>query len=240
MISIDDILLILFSALAGGLVTLVLERIRTKKEIKITRTNKIEQQRKDRPELIVTNMEDYFDYPGLVDNVKPSDIDIFVALIKSAKYSDGSLLVEYDAGIRDRKTWVFRQYELKNVGNTTIYETTIASNDKHHICVFNTGIFDDEFPMDSILNYYELFDRRIAPNEKFSLRIFYNKDAIISGFVSAVFEFFMKDDNGVYWAQPFFAPDTKTYESRRISSEEYRESILSDKAEECFREPFLW
>lgn len=50
----------------------------------------------------------------------------------------------------------------------------------------------------------------------------------------------MRDDNGVYWVQPFFAPEDKLYESRKITYHEYRNAILPDQAIECFKNPYLW
>jgi len=126
------------------------------------------------------------------------------------------------------------------VGKTVVYGVDIISNYKKDTCIFNVKTVEERVIKSGILNYSELLDKRIAPNESFTLKLCYNKDKIITGFISAIFEIGMRDDNDTYWVQPFFAPEDKLYESRKISYQEYRDSILPDKAMECFQNPYLW
>lgn len=139
----------------------------------------------------------------------------------------------------DKKSWVCRQYTLKNVGKTVVYGVDIISNYKKSTCIFDIKTID-YVKEHGILNYSELLDRRIAPDECFTLKLCYNKDKIVVGTLSSIFEIGMRDNNDEHWVQPFFAPDNKLYASRSIPYKEYRESLLPYIAIECFRNPILW
>lgn len=236
---IEKITIAAISAITGGFIGYLFDRLKEMKKNKKEALNKIEEQRKARPEFVIIDMKDFFDYPGeFIDN-SPCDIEIFVAGINNVSFYNEQIFVEYDNSILDKKTWVCRQYTLKNIGKTAVYVVDIISNYKKDTCIFDVNTMEYVVRY-GVLNYYKLLDKRIAPDECFTLKLCYNKDKIIVGTFSAIFEIGMRDDNNVHWVQPFFAPDNKLYESRRISYKEYRESLMPDTAIKCFRNPMLW
>ncbi len=200
-----------------------------------------EVQRINRPEFVITNMKDYFDNPGscVTDN-QLCDMEVFVAQIDNVYVKEDTVIAEYNDMIFDKKSWVCRQYTLKNIGKTVVYEIALISNFKKTTCIFDISIINNRLNDFGMLNYHDLLDKRIAPNESITLKLFYNKDKIPVSFISAGFEIGMRDDNGNYWFQPFFAPEDKLYESRRIPHERYTDSIRPDQAVECFQKPYLW
>lgn len=236
----NEITIAIISAFLGGFVTYLFDRKKERRKEKNDLLTKEEEQRKNRPEFLITNMKDSFNRPGTCIETQPCDIEIFVAGIKNVSIKEGLVFAEYDESIFDRKFWVCRQYTLKNVGKTVIYGVDIISNYKKDTCIFNVNSVEERFIKSGILNYSELLDKRVAPNESFTLKLCYSKDKIITGFMSAIFEIGMRDDNDTYWVQPFFAPNDKLYESRKISYQDYRDIILPDKAIECFQNPYLW
>lgn len=237
---IDEIAIAVISALIGGFIKYLFDWKKERSKENKDLLAKQEERRKNRPEFLITNMKDSFNRPGTCINSQPCDMEIYVAGIKKVNIKDGSVLAEYDDSIFDKQSWVCRQYTLQNVGKTVVYGVDIISNYKKDTCIFNVKTVEERFIKSGILNYSELLDKRIAPNESFTLKLCYNKDKIIKGFMSAIFEIGMRDDNGTYWVQPFFAPEDKLYESREISYQEYRDRILPDKAIECFQNPYLW
>jgi hypothetical protein len=236
----NEIIIAIISSLIGGSVMhffdLKKERRREKKEELI----KKEEQRKNRPEFQIINMKDSFNRPGTCIDSQPCDMEIFVAKIENVHVKNDIVYAEYDNSILDKKSWVSRQYTLENIGKTALYEVAIMSNFKRTTCLFNTKNMHNGFIENGVLNYFELIDRRIAPNESITLKICYNKDKVMSGMISAEFELGMRDDNGVYWVQPFFAFNNKLYESRRVTYQAYRDAIRPDIAIECFKKPYMW
>lgn len=227
------IVIAVITALLGGIVAYMSDR----KKVMLT---KIEEQRKNRPEFSIISMNDSLSDPGAYIDSQPCDMEIYVTSIKNVNVKEGIVFAEYDDSILDKKSWVYSEYTLKNVGKTVVYEIDIISNFKRDTCIFDVETIDEITIKTGMLNYSELLDKRIAPNESFTLKLCYNKDNIVTGSISAIFEIIMRDDDGIYWAQPFFAPEDKLYESRKISYQEYRNAILPDKAIECFQKPYLW
>ncbi|WP_202708327.1 hypothetical protein [Sporosalibacterium faouarense] len=133
-----------------------------------------------------------------------------------------------------------REYTIKNVGKTPVYEIDIISNFQKDTCVFNVDLLDEGILELGVLNYHVLYDRRVGPEESFLLKLCYSKNKIRTGMLSASLEIGMRDDRGNYWMQPFFAPDDKLYKSYGVSYKQYRKRILSDIAIECFKKPYLW
>lgn len=235
-----EIIIAVISALAGGFITYLFDRLKERKKDKRDAIAKLDEERKNRPEFLITEMKDSFNRPGTCIDSQPCDTEIFVAGIKNVYVENDIVYPEFDEAILDKKSWVCRQFTLKNVGKTVIYEVHIISNYIKDTCIFDIKSISDDIIKNGWLNYSELLDRRIAPDESFTLKICYHKDKIITGFISAIFEIGIRDDNGKCWVQPFFAPENKLYESRKIPYKEYRDYILPDKAIECFKKPYLW
>ena len=93
---------------------------------------------------------------------------------------------------------------------------------------------------DLMLNYSVLCDKKIRAGQTVTVKICYHEECVVSGIFSAIISIGLIDDNNHIWIQPLFAPEEKIYDSNLISAEEYRGYIKTEKAEECFRKPYLW
>ncbi len=226
-------------SVVGGVVKYLFDRISERKKDKKEKITKLNEQRKERPEFVITEMKDYFNRPGTCINSNSCDLEVFVANIKNVNVSDKYVLVEFDDCIYDKKSWVCRKYTFTNVGKTVVYGVDIISNYKKTTCIFNAKSID-KMGKPGFLNYSELLDKRIAPNESFTLKICYHKERIQAGFFTAALDIGIRDDNNNYWVQPFFAPENKLYGSTKIDYHEYRDLIRPDDAIECFCKPYLW
>jgi len=228
------------STLLGGIGSFFLSWRKESREEKKEMQAKIEEQRINRPEFYITAMKDFFYYHGNCIDSNRCDMEVFVTSISGIIVKEGDVFAEYDDSILDKKTWICKQFTLKNVGKTVVYEIHVVSHYKKDTCIFNAKTIDEKVINYGILNYSILLDKRIAPGESFTLSLCYNKDKIITGPLTAILRICMRDDNGTYWSQPFFAPQDKLYESRKITYQEHIDDILPDKAIECFRRPYLW
>ncbi|MDW7669989.1 MAG: hypothetical protein SCJ93_14285, partial [Bacillota bacterium] len=224
----------------GGFIKYIFDLLNSRRKEKKINKLKVEKQIRDRPEFKITKMEDYFDYPGeKIDLNNESDLEIFTAKIEDIQINNDIVTAGYDESNLDKDKWVYRKYELENIGRTVIYETAIISNFKRTTCIFDIRSIE-EFIRVGGLNYSDISDKRIAPGEKIEIKIFYHTDRITTGWGSAIFEIGFRDDNRNFWMQPFFAPEDKLYKARRVTYKEYLENIRPDTAIECFKKPYLW
>lgn len=169
---------------------------------------------------------------------KSSDLEIFVASIKDIE-TNGRFCAIYDKDNLDRSNWVTQKFEFKNTGFTEIMHLYLISNIKKTTCLFNIKELDMCIS-NMLLSYSAILEKRIKPNETFTLNISYHKDRIIGGLFSAAFSIGFCDKNNKYWECPLFAPDKKLYPSYPIPFKEFRDDIDFQLAMDCFREPYLW
>lgn len=195
---------------------------------------------KTRPEFQITEMKDTFSRPGACVASQPCDLEVFVAPFCGVSITGDVVHANYNQCLLDKKQWVCRQYTLRNIGQTATYTVSVISNFKKDTCVFDKDAPLQQLFSDGVLNYWVMLDKRIGPDETFTLKLCYHKDKIITGEFSAILCLIMADENNNYWKQPFFAPHKKLYESKRITYKEYRECISSDAVIDCFKKPWLW
>lgn len=225
------------AAIIGSVVTSLYERRRDKKK---SIEEKREVQHKTRPEFTIVDMKDSFSRPGTCITSQHCDLEVFVAPFSGVTIQGDIVSANYDEGLLDKKNWICRQYTFKNIGEAAVYTISIISNYKKDTCIFDKDAFTARMISEGILNYWAMLDKRIGPGESFTLKLCYSKDKIVTGMLSAIMSLAICDDNNVYWEQPFFSPEPKLYESKKIPYKEYRESILADAAIECFKKPYLW
>jgi len=235
-----EIIIIVISAFVGGVITFFFDRIKESREEKKKEFQQKEEERKNRPEYKIIEMKDYFDNPGVNVREKTCDVEVFLLPIESVKIEENDVVAKYDKSMLDKDLWVCREYTLKNVGNTTIYDTDIVSVIKKRVCLFDVRLMTKEYLEFGSLNYSELYDNRIGVGENFTLKLCYNQDKIIGGTMSANLVIGIRDDNGDCWMQPFFAPDDKLYKSSMVPYKDYKDELRSDIAIECFKNPNLW
>lgn len=219
-----DFLSDIVKLIIGGIITYLFQKKKDRKRDKKEEIAKLEERHKNRPEFVITEMKDFVNYSDTDCNAKTSDIEVFVAHIKKISVIRNDVVVKYEDTILDKKLWAFRQYTLKNVGNSAVYGVQIISNFKKDTCIFNPNMINERNIKEGWLNYSQLLDKRIAPNESFTLKLYYNK--ILVNPMIASLTVGMRDNTNTYWVQPFFAPEDKLYESTKISYKEYREELL--------------
>lgn len=235
-----EVVIATISAIIGGIVTLVIDRINERRKEKKEKIKKIEEYRKNRPEFKIIEMHDYFDKPGEYIDGRKCDLSLFVIPIDGIEIDQNHVSAIYDVSMLDKSKWVSREYVLENIGNVAVYELKLISNNKKSTCIFDFYMMNEKTFELGLINYNKLYDRRIGPQETITLQLFYNKEKIQGSWISASMDLGMRDDNGHYWIQSFFAPDDKLYESYRVTYEEYRERSKTDSAIECFKKPHLW
>ena len=235
-----EIIIAIVSAFAGGLINFIFERLKDRKDNKREKIKQMEQEKKDRPEYKIIEMRDYFDKPGININEKTCDMEVFLLPIERVDVNEYEVIARYNKDMIDREQWVCREYILKNIGNTIIYETHIISAAKRNLCVFDIDSITNDFLELGCLNYSVLHDNRIDIGQSVSIKLCFNKEKIPSNFFSAFLEIGIVDDNSNCWLQPFFAPDDKIYKSRNVSSKDYHDEIRPNLAIECFKKPYLW
>lgn len=233
----NEAVIAIVAALVGSVATMVFEHYRDRKK---THKKEFEALHKTRPEFKIISMKNSFSKPGACISSQPCDLEVFVAPFSGVSLDGDCVHANYDEMLLDIKSWVCRQYTFKNIGQTAVYTVSVISNFKKGTCLFNKNSPLSQLLPDGVLNYWEMLDKRIGPNETFTLKLCYHKEKIPTGSFSAIMCLAMCDDNNNDWEQPFFAPHDKLYESRKISYSEYQEGISSDTAIKCFKESGLW
>ena len=224
-----EAIIAIVSAVLGGLVPTILNHRKDKKK---TIENKQELLHKTRPEFKIINMQQYSSYSEASSH--SCDLELFVAPISGVTIKNEIVSANYEDCFLNRKKWVCFLYTFKNIGKTAVYSVSVVSNCQKSTCIFDKDYITKQFITTGVLNYQEMLDKRIGPNETFTLKLCYHKDKIARGNFAAIMSLVMSDDNNNYWEQPFFAPDNKLYESRLIPYSEYRENISVDTSIACF------
>lgn len=235
-----DIIIAAASAVIGGIVTLCIEKIKEQRIIKKEKSQKYEEVYNNRPEFHIEEMKDRFSRPGTGIKSDKCDLELYIPKIKSCCVENTSVELNYGEYNKNINEWVCRKFFLKNIGKTAVYSLTVAMNFKRSACLFSYNEILFELLDQGSVNYSHMYDRRIGPGEIITIKLCFHKDHIIGGLLSALLDIYSCDDHNRYWAQPFFAPDDKLYESRLVSYNEYRDRSHADIAIECFKKPYLW
>ena len=234
---IENIVIVLISTAAGGIVSFLTSLFFAKRSEKKALAAEIH---KTRPEFDIV---DYTAKSFFNSNKYGNDCDfeLFVAAINTVRFSGRDYEVEYCGDIRNLDDWNYISYTIKNNGKTDITYLTIVSNFKKRLSLFPTSFLVWEHHSTNFLNYYVAYDKRkIRSGESLVINIFYHKDYFVGGSISAPLSLVFKDDNGRTWSQALWAPDKKLYESRLLSNKEYKTMHSIDDALKCFKNPWLW
>ena len=217
--------------------TMVTRRFDNKEKVKTKR----EQIHKERPELKITKYSNYLARENNYGiNVK-SDLDVLMSFyrmvdVEDNDYKRGIVYPIYEVDYQNKKDWRCVLYRLKNVGQTAISSFGVISRFKKELCVYEAEQAANIKRVFDRLNYYVICDRKIYPEESFTLKLCYNKDMTLCCDFSAMLYIGMEDDNGRRWIQPLFAPKEKMYDSRSITDENYRVLCSSDSIEKTKRD----
>lgn len=235
----------IISAVLGGLITLIISLLIEKRKEKRELALEMERQRKEtfqnRPEFEITDYKNYFKRTGY--GIKqPCDVEVFIVPIDniSLEGDDKSIVnAHYDMSLFDKVKWCCVIYELRNAGKTDISYIDVICNEQKGTCIFKAANAE-KYADHLMLNYSVLCDKKIRAGQTVTIKFCYHEECVVSGMFSALTSLGITDDNDHIWLQPLFAPEEKIYDSRPISAEEYRGYIKTEKAEECFRKPYLW
>ena len=227
----------ILGAILGALGTFLITKYRYRHEEQIQKEEKNKKLLAEKPDFEIINFCDFEQFSKL--EKKTADLDVFVSNIIEVD-TRNRFRAMYDKNDLDRTNWVTQRFEFKNTGKTEIMDLYIISNFKKSTCLFNTQHSVYLCIKNELLCYSEILEKRIKPNETFTLNISFHKDRIISGIFSAAYSLAICDKNNNYWKQAFFAPENKLYTSYPISFNELRNNIDFKVAMKCFRDPDLW
>ncbi len=235
-----DYLTIVISAVVGGVVAILVERLND--HIKMRRKKELlhEEERKNRPEFQVIKMKDFFHKSGENTHDRSCDLEVYVMRIDGVDIVNDEVIAKFNKDNIIRENWVCYEYTLRNVGKTSVYELYLISHAQKTACLFDVRMVNEKILNYGLLNYSQLYDRRIGPDQKFTLKICYHKQRVFGGIVSAQYGLGMRDDKGNYWLQPFFAPEDKLYKSYRTTYKKIKKLRSTDIAIACFKNPRLW
>jgi hypothetical protein len=221
-------------------------------QVKIEYANQLEREKKelfqDRPELEIVEYKNYIKRTkyGLK---KQCDIEIFVAHIDSheivgkGKYASVHFNYRKEDFNPDDRCCVI--YTLKNVGKTDIASLDVICNLPRDTSFFptNNSLKDDmlyKWAGNNLINYSVCGNRKIRVGETVTIKVCYHKDRIITPRAGVASSIGIIDVNGNCWAQSFYIPYDYIDYSYRISDCELKELCDTDKAIECFKNPWLW
>ena len=241
-----DFLIVIISAFVGGLVSFICTFISDKRKEK--REDSIESRKlkreafRTRPEMTIVEYKNYLSREGYGVKQK-CDLDIFVAKIDDISIEGDKkrkeVLAHFDKNKFNQDEWCCVIYSFKNVGETAISLFNVICNTQKVLCLFPVSDAS-ELGLNNCLNYCCSFDKKIRQNEKVTVKLCYHKDQVPYSVISAYISLGMIDENGRHWMQPLFAPEEKIYDSRPVSAKFYNESMSTEIAEECFKNPVMW
>lgn len=227
-------------SIIGGLISGLFTFIGVKLTIGYDNKKKSEEELRkaieDRPRLELVSFKDIND----LKEDKKIDLCALHIVIKKINTNEFGTRFFYDKSSTNFNNLVSIEYTFRNVGKTEIDLVTLCTN-----FTKSTSLFDLErsnsYIAENMLNYkVDSSKRFIKSNDTITIRIFYNKNEVISGTLSAPISIYMLDIYGKYWEQPLFAPDKETDNSRLVSSREFRDNYDINTAEKCFRGELYW
>lgn len=242
----SEILAGIVGAVGGGaitlLVNLIVERRREKHADGIESRKEKKEILQTRPEMAIVDYKDYLMRAGYGIQQK-CDVELFVARIENVMTTGTKRQDVVCAHYREEDfnpdEWCCVIYKFENKGKTDISLLDIICNYKKDTCIFLCDAAQS-MAANHMLNYSYCYDKKIRIGETITIKFCFHKDRVLAGMLSATMAIGMEDDNNRHWIQPLFVPDEKIYDSEQTSYQEYREQVLADMAEECFKKPWLW
>ena len=225
-------------AIAGGFVTLLLDKRKERREDKKEKQNEKKKIYEERPELQIIEYKEYLNRPGNKLK-KECDINVFMTKIEKVSIEDDIVIAHYNKEYFNEEEWCCVIYEFKNAGKTDIRCVSPICTYKKDTML--CSVYSAQMILEhGFLSYSTLYDTKIRAGESFTMRVCYHKDCIMTGMLSANMVMGIEDCNNRFWRQPLFAPNNKIYETHRITYKEYKDDFLPDAAIECFKKPWLW
>lgn len=170
-----------------------------------------------------------------------ADLNALMIHIDDVKLDENEIIhFYYDEKALDINNLVCLEYKFKNAGLTEIDDLSVVCN-----LPKDTSIIDmnqrETYIKEQSLNYVVWSDKRfIKPNETVTIKLYYIRDKVFTGLLSAPCAIYMRDINGRYWHQPLFAPTDKTDNSILCSYRDFKDASDIDIAIKCFKGEMHW
>ena len=226
----------IIGGIIGGLFTFLGVRYTIKHENKKARKEELKEAYENRPRLEIKKYRSFKEAKN--DGNLSEDCNVLVLKMYNPQIIDNKLNVQYDNKALDIDNLVFEEYEFKNVGLTEIASICVASTAHRNISIIDLDRRNTFFSS-NFINYDVWCEKRyIKPGKVVKIRFYYVKDDE-SNYTKNVL-IWLHDINGRYWTQSIEATSNIIENSILKDSKVFRDSIDVDKAEECFKNPYLW
>lgn len=163
-----------------------------------------------------------------------ADIEVFLLPYK-VEYTDDFEKYNfiYPKEIKNKKLHKYKEFHIKNIGNSDINQLDICTIFKNHnILVDYKGL--DAIIKNGFVNYNLCYDRKIMKNDNIVIRIYYLEGYQVAHLFSCTLLLLYKDSFNNLYEQPFWYEKDNLYEPRAICSKEYKELIGNKIAYDCF------
>lgn len=227
----------IIGGLIGGLFTYMGVKLTLRHEDQKKREVELKKVQDERPRLELVSFKTTKDSK----TKKEADLNALFLDIKDVKIDkDKRIRFFYNENCLDSSNLVCIEYVLKNTGKTEIDYITLCSNYPKTTSLIELDN-KDVYIKENFLNYAVGSNKRfVKSNDTVSIRIYYHKDEMITGMLSATIALYMRDINGRYWEQALFAPTKELENSRLVSFREYKDNCDTEIAIKCFRGEMHW
>ncbi len=186
----------------------------------------------------IKNKPDLKIEPNKLGDIESADLDVAVIPLY-AVFVNGKLKIEFPEKIYDLSNYKSKTFIFKNVGKSTINHLHVIGCNKRELLVTEYKYIRDVFKY-QYLCYDALLDKRIFIGEEVCIKIYYCEEYLMQNFPGSTLSLIYEDSNGLKWEQPFFYNENKLYEPFLLTSEEFKQRIMTDDAYKCFKEPHTW
>lgn len=151
-----------------------------------------------------------------------SILKIFISLLKGY-IKKGRYYFIHDEKSLNENDHISYDFILRNVGLSDANSIWIASAHHKSICIMDYN--EKEIITNNFFGHYSYcYDNVTPPQTEIHLRFLAHKNIGKNPF-SADIVILFQDEYGNYWEQPFVFPEDKLYEAKKISRNEFKDTI---------------
>lgn len=153
------------------------------------------------------------------ENDNEADLAVLYSVYNIYFNENNQRVLSYNLELLDKNNLKYFDYELKNIGNSSIEYTEVVSHVHDYAAIME--IKHSEYIIKNNYTYSTpLFDKKILPKEALKLRVYHHKNIGPSPSL-CTFVIIFQDENGTRYEQPFFENEINLYSPKIISREEY-------------------
>lgn len=232
----NSFLTTIIGVIVGGLITSLTSIYTNNKNIKERKkeeyNKEMKRQHENKAELkLIENLEN--------SNLVPN-IEVFFAPFEvkyKGSYKDYEMI--YPDNITNKENHKYKDYCLKNIGNSDINQLDICATFKNHNILVDYKLLNHVVE-EKFVEYNYCYDRKILKGEHIVLRIYYLDGYQMCHPFSCSIAILFKDSFNNLWEQPFWYEKNNIYEPNYISSKQYHSYVTMNDAMDCFEKPWLW